>query len=69
MCLLKIYVVSGGFGIAPWVALYKMVEKIAEKDSVEQDEDFKNMKAWLEMIYKENHFADMVKEDLGKRND
>ena len=57
------------FGIAPWVGLYKMVEKIAEKDSVEQDEDFKNMKLWLEMIYKENHFGEMVKEDLEKRND
>ena len=56
------------FGIAPWVALYKMVEKIAEKDSVEQDEDFKNMKLWLEMIYKENKFGEMVKEDLEKRD-
>ena len=56
------------FGIAPWVALYKMVEKIAEKDNVEQDEDFKNMKLWLEMIYKENHFGEMVKEDLEKRD-
>ena len=43
-----------------------MVEKIAEKDSVEQDEDFKNMKAWLEKIYKENRFGDMVKEDLDR---
>ena len=57
------------FGIAPWVALYRMVEKIAEKEGgVEQDEDFKNMKAWLEKIYKENRFGEMVKEDLEKAN-
>ena len=54
------------FGIAPWISLYNMVEKIAEKEGVEKDEDFKNMKAWLEKIYKENRFGDMVKEDLDK---
>ena len=56
------------FGIAPWISLYKMIEKIAEKEGVEQDEDFKNMKLWLEKVYKENHFGEMVKEDLEKRD-
>ncbi len=56
------------FGIAPWISLYNLVEKIAEKNGVEQDEDFKNMKTWLEKIYKENRFGEMVKEDLEKAN-
>lgn len=57
------------FGIAPWFALYNMVEKIADKEGIDQDDDFKDMKAWLENIYMKNHFKDMIKEDLnGQKN-
>ncbi len=57
------------FGIAPWISLYSMVEKIAEKEGIAGDEDFKNMKKWLETIYKQNNFGEMVKEDLETSQD
>jgi hypothetical protein len=55
------------FGIAPWISLYNMVEKIAEKQGIEEDEDFKQMKAWLNQIYINNKFKEMIKEDLAKK--
>jgi ABC-type uncharacterized transport system ATPase subunit len=55
------------FGITPWISLYNMVEKIAEKQGIEEDEDFKQMKAWLNQIYINNKFKEMIKEDLAKK--
>lgn len=52
------------FGIAPQLAIYEMLSKIAKKQGVEETEDFKNMKTWLEAINKKHKFGEMVKEDL-----